>query len=211
MRATWLGHASYLLEFPSGFRALFDPVFEERYSLLAPRRFTSAACQVAGLLEVDAVFISHSHHDHLSHPTVMELVRKFPNVHFFVGYGLAKWFLDCGINAVTEMDWWNDAELVLQKTPGSTHRDADAPEQITATVSCLPAQHGSGRSGLDYGRTLWASWAVTSGGKSAWFAGDTGYRCVPDGMEELGPGFENLPVDPQFAQIGQLRGPSTSG
>jgi len=39
-----------------------------------------------------------------------------------------------------------------------------------------------------------------------WFAGDTGYRYVPDGMEELGSGFDELPWNPQFSQIGDLRG-----
>ena len=30
LRATWLGHACYFVEFPEGFRVLFDPVFSER-------------------------------------------------------------------------------------------------------------------------------------------------------------------------------------
>lgn len=218
LRATWLGHATYLVEFPSGFRALFDPVFEERYSALGPKRYTPAACQAGDLPEIDAVFISHNHHDHLSYPSVKELAGRFPNLHFFVGHGLAKWFQDSGISAVTEMDWWDDAEVVLEKKPGSETTDPDgkeghddAPAQIKARVSCLPSQHGSLRSGLDYGHTLWASWAITSGGRSAWFAGDTGYRCVPEGMEELGPGFDKLPRNPQFAQIGDLRGPFDLG
>ncbi|ROW04827.1 hypothetical protein VMCG_04863 [Cytospora schulzeri] len=222
LRATWLGHATYLVEFPSGFRALFDPVFEEQYSALGPKRYTPAACQPADLPEIDAVFISHNHHDHLSYPSVMQLVGRFPNLHFFVGQGLARWFRDSGISAVTEMDWWDDAEVVLERNPDSkTDPDGDkeghdddktaAPEQIKARISCLPSQHGSLRNGFDYGHTLWASWAVTSGGKSAWFAGDTGYRCVPEGMEELGPGFETLPRTPQFAQIGELRGPFDVG
>lgn len=210
VRTTWLGHASYLVEFPSGFRALFDPVFEEKYSALGPKRFTPAASQVVDLLEVDAVFISHNHHDHLSYPTIKELTSKFRNLHFFVGIGLAKWFQDSGISAVTEMDWWDDAEVILQKQP-SKNEDASAPEHIKTKVSCLPSQHGSLRSGFDYGHTLWASWAITSGGKSVWFAGDTGYRCVPEGMEELGPGFDQLPRNPQFAQIGDLRGPFNVG
>lgn len=222
LRATWLGHATYLVEFPSGFRALFDPVFEERYSALGPKRFTPAACTPGDLPELDAVFISHNHHDHLSYPSVKELAGMFPNVHFFVGYGLAKWFRDSGITAVTEMDWWDEAEVVLEKKPGS-RAEAEAkagpddkeghkaPEQIRARVSCLPSQHGSLRSGFDYGHTLWASWSIASGGKSVWFAGDTGYRCVPEGMEELGPGFDKLPRNPQFAQIGDLRGPFDVG
>lgn len=214
LRATWVGHASYLVEFPSGFRALFDPVFEESWSMLGPKRFTPAACTPSDIPELDAVFISHNHHDHLSAPSVKELATRFPGLHFFVGRGLAKWFRDSGINAVTEMDWWEDAEVTLQKAPGtggSSDGGLDAPEEIRAVISCLPSQHGSLRTGFDYGHTLWASWAIKSGGKSVWFAGDTGYRCVPEGMKEFGPGFDQLPRNPQFSQIGDLRGPFDLG
>lgn len=216
LRTTWLGHASFLVEFPSGFRAIFDPVFEERCTAIGRKRFSPAACSVDDIPELDAVFISHNHHDHLSFPSVKELTARFPHVHFFVGRGLAKWFHDSGITSVTEMDWWHDAEVVLQKLPGPQVGGAGqevvgAPEQIEARVSCLPSQHGSLRSGFDYGKSLWASWGVSSGGKSIWFAGDTGYRCVPEGIEELGPGFDKLPRNPQFEQIGELRGPFDVG
>ncbi|KAI1370198.1 hypothetical protein F4677DRAFT_382949 [Hypoxylon crocopeplum] len=61
------------------------------------------------------------------------------------------------------------------------------------------------RSPPDKDRLLWASSTVTSGAKSVWFAGDTGYRYVPEGIEELGPGFDELP------RIGTLRGPFDLG
>lgn len=180
------------------------------------KRFSPAACSVDDIPELDAVFISHNHHDHLSLPSVKELAARFPRLHFFVGRGLAQWFHDSGITSVTEMDWWHDAEVVLQKLLGpqvgeAGQEVAGAPEQIQARVSCLPSQHGSLRSGFDYAKSLWASWGVSSGGKSVWFAGDTGYRCVPEGIEELGPGFDKLPRNPQFAQIGELRGPFDVG
>jgi L-ascorbate metabolism protein UlaG (beta-lactamase superfamily) len=205
---------------------LFDPVFEEQYISMGPKRFTPAACKPGDFPALDAVFISHNHHDHLSYTSVKEIVRIYPLVHFFVGLGLAKWFHDSGINAVTEMDWWDDAEVVLERTASSIIRSGDLksddgdksigqasppPERISARVSCLPAQHVSMRSGLDFNRTLWASWAVTSGAKSVWFAGDTGYRCIPEGVEELGPGFDKFPRNPQFSQIGELRGPFDLG
>lgn len=43
MKATWLGHACFLLELSSGVRILFDPVFSDRCSpsqLMGPKRFT---------------------------------------------------------------------------------------------------------------------------------------------------------------------------
>lgn len=177
--------------------------------MIGPKRFTPAACSAIDIPELDAVFISHNHHDHLSLPCVKELAGRFPHLHFFVGRGLAnKWFRDSGITSVTEMDWWDDAEVVLQRPTGpkasvASQEAAGAPEQMEARVSCLPSQHESLRSGFDYGHTLWASWGVSSGGK-LWFAGDTGYRWVPEGIEEFGPGFDKLPRNPKFAQIGQL-------
>jgi L-ascorbate metabolism protein UlaG (beta-lactamase superfamily) len=215
LRATWLGHASCFVEFPSGFRALFDPVFEEKFNATGPKRFTPPACQPGDFPALDAVFISHNHHDHLSLPTVKELLRLYPNVHFFVGLNMAKWFQESGVSSVTEMEWWDDAEVVLERTANSDKTAAaqsgSSPESISVRVSCLPSQHGCMRTGFDKDRALWASWAVESGGKSVWFAGDTGYRCVPEGIEELGPGFDKLPRNPQFAQIGLLRGPFDLG
>ncbi|KKF96697.1 N-acyl-phosphatidylethanolamine-hydrolyzing phospholipase D [Ceratocystis platani] len=222
LRATWLGHACYYVEFPSGLRVLFDPVFEDRcspFSFMGPKRFTHKPCGLADLPVVDAVVISHSHYDHLSHPSVLELQKHHPNAHFFVGLGLAKWFRASGVHNVTEMDWWEEANLKLVRssnasnTPVSAADVASFPEIIEATVCCTPCQHTSARTPFDRDTTLWCSWAVRSGGKSVWFGGDTGYRAVP----YLTPTTDDylaapdLPRCPQFAQIGQLRGPFDLG
>ncbi|KAL2189980.1 Metallo-hydrolase/oxidoreductase [Thermothelomyces heterothallicus CBS 203.75] len=220
LRATWLGHACYLVEFPSGLRVLFDPVFEDRCApvqWLGPKRYTPPPCSLSDLPPVDAVVISHSHYDHLSHTSVRELARRNPSVHFFVGLGLERWFRDSGIDNVTEMDWWQDADLVLTRQDAHVQDldpDKTDPETISARITCLPCQHASGRSHRDQNHTLWASWAVRSGGKSVWFGGDTGYRRVPKvpvGVDDYGPEYDSLPRCPQFAQIGALRGPFDLG
>lgn len=172
---------------------------------MGPKRYTRPPCSVADIPVVDAVCISHSHYDHLSHSTVVELKNRHPEAQFFVGLGLEKWFRRCGVENVTEMDWWEDAEL---------HVKTSAGKEVSARISCLPAQHSSGRTGLDRDRTLWVSWAVSSASKSVWFAGDTGYRTVPrlpDGTDDYGAAFESLPRCPQFQQIGDLRGPFDLG
>ncbi|KAI0132056.1 NAPE-hydrolyzing phospholipase D [Xylariales sp. AK1849] len=235
LRATWLGHACYYVEFPSGLRVLFDPVFEDccaPFSFLGFQRFTKPACQISELPFVDAVCISHSHYDHLSYPTVNEIRDHHPEAHFFVGLGLKKWFNKCGIEGVTEMDWWEDVEISLMSSDekgasetksvtssAGSQNDSSAP--ITARISCLPCQHGSGRSPFDQNQTLWASWAVSSAplaspetAKSVWFGGDTGYRSVPrlpPGVDDYAPPHDTLPTCPQFAQIGDLRGPFDLG
>lgn len=81
-------------------------------------------------------------------------------------------------------------------------------------VSALPSQHFSGRSGFDKDCTLWASWSVESGEKKVWFGGDTGYRAVPavpEGVDDWGEEYQHLPQNPDFAEIGRLRGPFDLG
>ncbi|KAK4149308.1 beta-lactamase superfamily domain-containing protein [Chaetomidium leptoderma] len=226
LRATWLGHACYFVEFPSGLRVLFDPVFEDRCTPVqwfGPKRYSPPACSLSDLPPVDAVVISHSHYDHLSHDSVQTLAKRNPEAQFFVGLGLEQWFRSSGILNVTEMDWWQDADLVLQKKskPKAETGDGDdddkdktAPDTISARITCLPCQHSSGRTGRDHDATLWASWAVKSGDKSVWFGGDTGYRWVPKvavDMDDYGPEYDALPRCPQFRQIGDLRGPFDLG
>ncbi|KAI1272417.1 NAPE-hydrolyzing phospholipase D [Xylaria sp. FL0933] len=210
LRATWLGHACYYVEYPSGLRVLFDPVFEDccaPVNFLGFKRYTERPCDIADIPYVDAVVISHSHYDHLSYPSVQEVQKYHPNAHFFVGLGLEKWFKSGGITNVTEMDWWDEADVTFTPKPS---KEADAQlEPIKATISCLPAQHSSGRNGFDRDHTLWASWGVRSAGKTVWFGGDTGYRTVPklaEGIDDWSPELQHLPVCPQFRQIGEHLG-----
>ncbi|ETS82580.1 hypothetical protein PFICI_04456 [Pestalotiopsis fici W106-1] len=237
LRATWLGHATYYVEFPSGLRVLFDPIFDEycapvSYSLF--KRYTAPGCQIADLPFVDAVCISHSHYDHLSVDSVREIHERFPQAHFFVGLGLGDWFARTGLaDHVTECDWWDDVELTLNPTTVSggggggggkedEKKDAAAvTKPITARISCLPSQHGSGRTAFDRDTTLWCAWAVSSGipetpatQKSVLFLGDTGYRSVPRlpaDVDDYAPPHDKLPTNPQFLQIGRLRGPFDLG
>jgi len=233
IRATWLGHACYYVEYPSGLRVLYDPVFEDccspyPLSLFFPKRYTKQPCEIKDIPIVDAVVISHSHYDHLSHPTAMEIQQHHPNAQFFVGLGLEKWFRKQGIENVTELDWWEEADLTV-KVSESENKEATT---ITARMSCLPCQHTSARSAFDRDTTLWCSWGVRSSApnsatsslhdnehsngssKSVWFGGDTGYRAVPavpEGVDDWGEEYAHLPRCPQFKQIGDLRGPFDLG
>lgn len=220
LRTTWLGHACHYTEFPSGLRVLFDPVMDDRcspFNFAGPKRYTRRACGIAELPFLDAVVISHSHYDHLSISTVSEIKKRFPHAHFFVGLGLASWFRDSGVMNVTEMDWWEDAELLVEPEV----EDGEETKSIKATVSCLPAQHTSSRYTLDTDRTLWCSWAVKSTGppsspatKAIFFGGDTGYRSVPqlpESEDDYGEKYAHLPSNPDFKRIGELRGPFDVG
>jgi hypothetical protein len=61
LRATWLGHACYYVEFPTGLRVLFDPVFEERcspFSWLGSKRYTPTPCNISDIPVIDVVSYS---------------------------------------------------------------------------------------------------------------------------------------------------------
>ncbi|KAI6782250.1 uncharacterized protein J7T54_008336 [Emericellopsis cladophorae] len=213
LHATWLGHACYFVEYPSGLRVLFDPVLTDRCSpsaWIGPRRFTASPCQISDLPFVDIVVISHNHYDHLSYPTVREIRVHHPNAHFFVPLGNAAWFASSGLHNVTEMDWWEQASVSVP-----TGHDGDRGRPLSATVSCLPAQHTTGRGPFGTDKTLWASWGVASDEASVFFGGDTGYRFVPwlkdDQDHDWDDEYAMLPRCPAFAQIGDLRGPFTLG
>ncbi|KAH7042806.1 Zn-dependent hydrolase/oxidoreductase family protein [Macrophomina phaseolina] len=214
LRATWLGHACYLVELPCGLRVLFDPVLTDRCSPVSwfgPKRFTKLPCEVHEIPIIDIVVISHNHYDHLSHPTVVEIHKLHPHAHFFVPLGDAEWFRSSGIPNVTELDWWEEADITLEP-----HGAGDNKRAMTARVSCLPAQHTTGRGPLGTDKSLWASWADDQVRASVYFAGDTGYRDVtgvPAGTSDdwAAPYDAGLPVCPGFRQIGELRGPFTLG
>ncbi|KAK2590672.1 hypothetical protein QQS21_011632 [Conoideocrella luteorostrata] len=128
--------------------------------------------------------------------------------------------MDCGIDNAVELDWWEDVDLILSKSttesprPSFLTKSDCSNDDIAARISCLPCQHTSARTPFDKSVTLWASWSMSSGGKSVYFAGDTGYRAVPllpSDVDDWGPEFAHLPVCPAFKQIGELRGPFDLG
>ncbi|PLN85735.1 Metallo-hydrolase/oxidoreductase [Aspergillus taichungensis] len=223
LRATWLGHACYYVEFPSGLRVLFDPVFEDRcspVSWLGPKRYTEMPCEVSDLPAIDAVVISHNHYDHLSYPTIKEIAKAHPNCHFFAPLGNKQWFTSSGIHNMTELDWWDQRDISLSPSSGSkvevgnsAGNPPSSATDIEARISCLPCQHTSNRGIFDRSKTLWASWSIESGGQNVYFAGDTGYRAVPDlpiGTDDYAPEF-NFPSCPAFKQVGEFRGPFDLG
>jgi len=146
---------------------------------MGPKRYTDMPCKIDDIPFIDAVVISHSHYDHLSHPTTTRIKEKFPNVHFFAPLGNKAWFTKCGIDNMTELDWWQSRNFTLSanRPTGKEHEEtADAvkaggDQDIQAVIGCLPCQHTSGRTPFNKSHTLWASWYVESGGKKIWFGG----------------------------------------
>jgi L-ascorbate metabolism protein UlaG (beta-lactamase superfamily) len=66
-KVTWLGHATVLIE-AGGARFLTDPVLRDRIAHLKRRSPTPAVPA-----DIDAVLISHMHHDHFDPPSLRRL------------------------------------------------------------------------------------------------------------------------------------------
>ncbi|PIM66698.1 hypothetical protein CTU88_41875 [Streptomyces sp. JV178] len=150
---TWAGHASWVVRI-GGLTVLTDPVWSRRI-LGTPARITPVGVAWDALPRVDAVVISHNHYDHLDAPTLRRLPRVTP---VFVPAGLGGWFRRRRFTRVTELDWWEAAEL------------------DGVRFDFVPAHHWSKRTLTDTCRSLWGGWVLTaSDGKRVYFAGDTGY------------------------------------
>jgi len=159
LAVTWLGHATALVEI-DGFRLLTDPVWSERCSPsqnIGPRRLHPPPVPLEALPAVDAVVISHDHHDHLDMDTIQALARSQRSM-FVTPLGVGAHLREWGIpsSRVVELDW------------GSSYTIDDL------TLTCTPARHYSGRF-LSRNNTLWSSWVFTGPRHRAFFGGDTGY------------------------------------
>ena len=177
----WLGHSSFLLNL-AGSIILIDPVFS---AYAAPVSFTAQRFQppviaLSELPPIDIVLISHDHYDHLDMATI-EFFQNYDTefvVPLGVGLHLKRW----GIEElrITERDWWEST---------SSH-------DIEFTAA--PAQHFSGRDGINNNETLWASWSIVSNDARLFFSGDSGYDTH---FEEIGRRLG--PFDIAFMENGQ--------
>lgn len=84
----------------------------------------------------------------------------------FVPAGLGRWCRRRRFTHVTELDWWEAAEL-----PGGDGGTG------TVRFDFVPAHHWSKRTLTDTCRSLWGGWMLTDAatGRRVYFAGDTGY------------------------------------
>ncbi|OEU92213.1 hypothetical protein DB35_08635 [Streptomyces abyssalis] len=141
---TWAGHASWVVRV-GGLTVLTDPVWSRRI-LGTPARVTPPGVAWADLPPVDAVVISHNHYDHLDAPTLRRLPRR---THLFVPAGLGRWCRRRGFTSVTELDWWEAAELPARDASGRVR------------FEFVPAHHWSRRTLTDTCRSLWGGWVLT--------------------------------------------------
>jgi N-acyl-phosphatidylethanolamine-hydrolysing phospholipase D len=155
---TWVGHTSFLLQM-AGLNILIDPIWSERASPLqfaGPRRWVSPGVEFDRLPPIDVVVLSHDHYDHLDASTIARLAERYPAAVWYAPLGTADFLRHRGAREVVERDWWDEGNV------GSLH------------LTCVPAQHFSGRTLGKRNSTLWCGWVLRAPDRTVFFAGDTG-------------------------------------
>lgn len=154
----WFGHSGYLLQ-SNGIRYLVDPVFTEASPLGLGVSFFKGTkvFDVERLPEIDYLFISHDHWDHLDYEVIKALQPKVKQVFTGLGVGahLERWGYQP--KQIVELDWQDKTT-----TPEGVH------------IHFLPTQHFSGR-GLKSGQSLWGSFMIQDGKHTIYIGGDSGY------------------------------------
>lgn len=158
LKSIWLGHSSVLINI-DGYIILTDPLLVRYATFLGPVKFNKQLpLPFENVAPIDAVIISHNHHDHLNAYTIKKIKEKVKRfcVPLGVGSDLIKW----GITKekISEFDWWDEIEINDQ-----------------LTIAAAPAQHFSGRRANDRDKTLWASWVIKTSQHKIFFSGDSGY------------------------------------
>lgn len=178
----WFGHSSYFIQI-DGKRILVDAVLD---GVASPVPFINKPFDGSGVYktkdipEIDYLFISHDHWDHLDYESVTALKDRIRKVVCPLGVGehFEKWGFDK--DKIIELDWNENAPL----------------DEGFATL-CLPARHFSGR-GLSPNQSLWASFLLQTPTMKIYLGGDSGYDTH---FEEIGKQFG--PIDLAILENGQ--------
>lgn len=178
----WFGHSSYFMQV-DGKKILVDPVFSGNAS---PLNFTTKSFKGSDLYtpgdmpEIDYLFITHDHWDHLDYRTISQLQPKIKYIITGLGVGahLERWGFDPAI--IKEKDW-------------NEQLDLEAGFKVFTT----PARHFSGR-GFQRNKSLWMSFLLMTPSLKIYVGGDSGYDSH---FKKIGDTFG--PLDIAILECGQ--------
>jgi L-ascorbate metabolism protein UlaG (beta-lactamase superfamily) len=178
----WFGHSSCFIQI-DGKRILIDPVFSRTSSPfifgLIPFDGTDIY-NTDDIPEIDYLFITHDHWDHLDYETVTKLKPKIGKIICGLGVGshFERWGFD--VDKIIEMDW--DENITLDNG---------------VVAYCFSARHFSGR-GFIRNKSLWASFLLRTPSMKIYISGDGGYD---DRFSKIGEMFNG--VDLAIMENGQ--------
>ncbi len=155
----WFGHSSYFMQI-DGMKFLVDPVLSGSASPLpfGTKSFPGTDIYaVDDLPEIDVLFISHDHWDHLDYETIKAFKPKVKQV-------------ICGLGVGAHFEHWGyNPDVIIEK---NWNEQVDLGKGFT--VHILPARHFSGR-GLSRNKSLWLSLALQTPTMNIFIGGDSGY------------------------------------
>jgi L-ascorbate metabolism protein UlaG (beta-lactamase superfamily) len=155
----WFGHSSYFIQL-DGKKILVDPVFSGNASPISSTTKSYPGSDIYttdDLPEIDYLFITHDHWDHLDYKTIVKLKPKVKQV--ITGLGTAAhleyWGYDK--NKIIEKDWNEEIDL------GNGF-----------VVNTTTARHFAGRT-LKRNTSIWMSFVLQTPSMKLFLGGDSGY------------------------------------
>ena len=154
---TWIGHASFLIQF-NDLNVLIDPNFANWLFLL--KRLKRAGLRLRDLPPIDLVLLTHAHFDHFHKPTL----RKLPAPKIgIMPWGVGDLARGLGFSRIIELQTWE-----------SFSRD-------DWKVTLTPCKHWGARTLRDEHRGF-GGFVLEHQGRRIYHAGDTAYF---DGFKEI--------------------------
>ena len=158
---TWIGHASFLIQF-TDLNVLIDPNFANWLWLL--KRLKRAGLKIKDLPPIDLVLLTHAPYDHFHKPTL----RKLPHPKIgIMPRGVGDLARDLGFSRIIEMEWW------------------ECFGQRDWKVTFTPSKHWGARTIHDSHRG-YGGFILEHQGRKIYHAGDSAYF---HGFEEIGRKF----------------------
>jgi L-ascorbate metabolism protein UlaG (beta-lactamase superfamily) len=168
----WFGHSSYFMRVDSK-NILVDPVLSGTASpfSFSIKAFNGADTYKANdIPEIDFLFITHDHWDHLDHATLKQIEPRVKTVICGLGTGEHLELWGYSPKKIIEKDW--DEEIILGEG---------------FSIQTLSARHFSGR-GLKRNQALWMSYALQTPTMNIFIGGDSGYDShFADVGKQFGP------------------------
>lgn len=167
---TWIGHASFLIQFKD-LNVLVDPNFANWLFLL--KRLRRAGLHPDDLPPIDLVLLTHAHFDHFHKRSL----RRLPEPRLgIMPWGMGDLARNVGFKRIIELEWWE------QFTHGEW------------SVTLTPGQHWGARTLHDHHRG-YGGFVLQYQGRSIYHAGDSAYF---EGFKEIGkrlaPEIALLPI-----------------
>ncbi len=160
---TWIGHASFLIQF-TDLNVLIDPNFANWLFLL--KRVRRSGLKIRDLPPIDLVLLTHAHFDHFHKPTL----RRLPHPKIgIMPRGVGDLAHNLGFSRIVELEWW----------------ESFSQARSNWKVTFVPSKHWGARTIHDRHRG-YGGFVLEHQGRRIYHAGDSAYF---NGFVEIGKRF----------------------